>query len=211
MGLSSQKGQEEDSEVQNRVAFLSKVTKLVRDISLNQMKQYVGNEQVSLADYDLNRELNYDHWIIGIVIKSNVINITFRVHFSSMVARKFAQEGLKIKADEITPLISQDYIQEYTNLTVGSIKRHLLEGGLSGRDFDMNSQVPYAAPSYDQIDIKGELENGKIQDCWMLSLSCGDFICASKVHVINWEEVFKLEDLNVSVFSVSEDGDIEFF
>ena len=184
---------------------------LVRTAALGNFTRYMRRENPQIKEITASEPLAFDHWIMLILVKSKVLNVSFQTHFTSPVARKLAATGLNLPEKQLTYKICHDFMQEFCNLTAGSIKKHLLDTCLRADSFDMTVQVPEKVPAYDEVNLFKDLKKNKLHDCFGIEFSAGDEItCATHVKIFDYEALSAIKQLDISVLTVDDEGQVEF-
>lgn len=182
----------------------------IRIIAKNELINYANIEDITLKEINDNEELVHDHWIVGILMKTQVINVTFRVHFSSRSARALAAAGMGITKEKLNAKLTHDFIKEYCNRAIGSIKRMFLEGGMNPKENVMDTEVPVEEPSFDETNLKKDIHENNIDDAWLFIYAEGDIACETKLMISDWGKAKSLKNLEVATVALDDDGDIDF-
>lgn len=183
---------------------------LIRNSSKTTLEEKIKNLKIDLQEAEDKSLLKYDHWISNIKIKASIIQIVFRVHFFTKDAKVLCKDSLGKSNPEITHKIAHDFIQEYSNLTSGTIERGLVNSGIDLEKFDLAVHLPEKSPSYDEVNLDKELKSNKFADCWKLSFNSGDIFCVSEILISDFDALSKLKEIGATTLSVTDSGDVEF-
>jgi hypothetical protein len=152
-----------------------------------------------------------DHWQALIWAKSKVVNIAFAAHYSEATARHLASVGLEFYRGELSMTACQQFMQEYCNLTIGTLKQHLLESCVRAEDFIPGAQTPRLTHLDGEVDFAGEVKAQNISAFWVIRFGSEHIICTSKLEILDPAPLANLKPLNTSLLSVNTGGGIEFF
>ena len=143
-----------------------------------------------------NSDMSFDHWISEIRLCFPVIEISFRTHFTSRIARLFAKAML---GDEqpIDVLVCHSFMTEYCNLTAGGLK-NLISDVVNEYETPGDLGLPERKPSFDQVRLPDADASQNL--AWKYNTSEGPLVCVASVF-IHEEDLGRLHGLTSASFA----------
>ncbi len=162
--------------------------------------QSVATERLGSLRSDPSRvieaDMSFDHWISDIRLCFPSIEISFRAHFTSRIARLFAEEMLG-DDEPIDVLVCHSFMTEYCNLTAGGLK-NLISDVVAEVETSGDLGLPERKPSFDQVTLPDA--DARQSLAWKYETVEGPLVCVASV-VINEDELLRLQGLSLIGFA----------
>jgi len=181
---------------------------IARDSARRGLQVSLHSTPFTEAELPPDKDLSFDHWVTAIMLSSKVFKLSFSARFTSKSARALVAHALGQEPDQVKPAVAHDNMGEFCNLTVGYIKKFLIQANSALGDSAMST--PKSNPSF---DLGGEeVRNlGTYGDKWLLQFDGHEFLCAINMDVSDWTVLGDLQEAEIDQLSVSDGGDIDFF
>lgn len=179
---------------------LDKIKLLVRTTSCSALEAMSQKSGVTVQDVPADQKI-LGHWMSLISISGDQLHITFKVQFSIMMARAYAESVLKTDTQEISNSHSKDFIREFCNLLAGNIKNKLAENNIV-----VGISLPLLCRGFDDLFFSEIGATGQGLDRWKLRHQNSEIFCISDTEVIS---SFNLDE-NFNTASTAS-GEVEFF
>ena len=145
---------------------------VVREITTERLNSY-GPGVASAPQEVAEEDMSYDHWIGEITLCFPSIEIAFRSHFSSKVARVFAVAMLGDE-EPVAPLVCHSFMTELCNLTAGALKNVICDVITEAED-DGDLGLPERKPSFDLASLN--VEPGTSSSSWKYEVDGMPLVC----------------------------------
>lgn len=204
------KQRDQESVGVRRTSLTNSFFELAKKSSVDRLAYLAEKDPPRIVTMSKDADYSFDHWICSICIQSKQVRVLFRCHYTSSVARQLAATATKkLKPQHLHPLTARDFIQEYCNLVLGSIKSglsHVKTVEIERKNGTHPVMVSSVEPSYDIVDFTGDDDTEQV---WRLSWDGGksELVCVAKIEIFQPLE-FSEED--TQQINVNESGQIEF-
>ena len=144
----------------------------------------------------LDGDMRFDHWISEIRLCFPSIEVSFRAHFTSRIARLFAKAMLG-DDQPIDVLVCHSFMTEYCNLTAGGLK-NLISDVVAEVETPGDLGLPERKPSFDQVTLPDA--NARQSIAWKYETEEGPLVCIASV-VINEDDLMRSQGLSLEGFA----------
>jgi len=141
-------------------------------------------------------DMSFDHWISEIRLCFPSIEVSFRAHFTSRIARLFAKAMLG-DDQPIDVLVCHSFMTEYCNLTAGGLK-NLISDVVAEVEAPGDLGLPERKPSFDQVTLPDA--NARQSIAWKYETEEGPLVCIASV-VINEDDLMRSQGLSIEGFA----------
>jgi len=141
-------------------------------------------------------DMSFDHWISEIRLYFPGIDISFRTHFTSRIARLFAQAMLG-EEQPIDVMVCHSFMTEYCNLTAGGLK-NLISDVVAESEESGKLGLPERKPSFDEVTLPDA--DAKQRLAWKYETDAGPLVCVGSV-AIDEGELMRIHGLSLRGFA----------
>lgn len=145
---------------------------VVQEITTERLNSY-GPGVASAPREVAEEDMSHDHWIGEITLCFPSVEISFRSHFSSKIARVFAVAMLGDE-EPVTPLVCHSFMTELCNLTAGALKNVICDVITEAED-DGDLGLPERKPSFDMASLN--VEPGTTSSSWKYDVEGMALVC----------------------------------
>ena len=149
--------------------------------------------------------------MVKIIIESEDLVFTFRIHYQVDDAKEFAASKASLKNKTISTFLCHDFIREYCNLTAGAVKIWLQSNySAMNESGDLTVNLPNQKPALaEQVPTRLD-EVQEIYDRWHFILGSSRVLCSWQVDIHDWTGVTNLLLNAVSLDDQDDAGELEF-
>ncbi len=187
--------------------YKNKIGKIVRQVTLSRMHQYLDNESFNLAELDEETPQGYvfANSMSVIVIAGKSLRIILKAHFNHKDSKPIARQ--LFGTEDIDDLRSFDVMKEYCNLAAGFLKKICIE-----QDIPVGISLPIVTLGFNEVfSGPGGLEQKTVfEDAWRLTSEQSNIVCSCLVDVFEPETVGNLMDFELTETEEDNDSDYEF-
>jgi hypothetical protein len=161
---------------------------LVRNASRSRLKLISKKESIILEEIQGDPKV-YAHWMAIILIASRDVRITFKSHYMTPMAKRFAENAYSISTDQITTSQATDFLKEFCNLTAGYIKIALDKASIKA-----GISLPLVTRGFDEVFFPKVAGHYSIIDQWRLSEHSAIIDCSSVIEIYSEMQLKDISD-----------------
>jgi len=176
-----------------------------------QLKSFCKIPAVSVETGVSVEDVQFEHWIILILVDLPAVKIQFRVHFASAVARSLTAGILNKSIEQVNAPTCHSVISEYCNLTGVSFKNHFTNS--------LRECISQKAVSFYAIPEK-RMSRNLVQSSptlWKMVWPEGSLYCSSTISIDKeeFQNLFTCDQVTIAKairnINVADEEHIQFF
>lgn len=166
----------------------------IRNLSLKRLRAQARNEQIKIVDpID---SLVPAHWMAVALASGPHVRLTFKSYFMTADARVLGKDSFSTQIDSTK---AQDFLKEFNNLVVGSMKVYLEQS-----EIQVGASIPVGTRGFDEVFFPIPDESAVFADKWRLEGAGAGIDCCAIFEVLKPFEIKSSVDSDTS-------GEVEFF
>ncbi len=172
----------------------STLKQAIRGLSLKRLRVQSRRDEIALVESP--NSLVPAHWMAVALASGVHLRLTFKSYFMTADARILAKESFATKIDSTK---AQDFLKEFNNLVVGSMKVYLEQSQIP-----VGASIPVGTRGFDEVFFPVPSESTGFVDKWRLEGAGAAIDCCAIF------EIFKTFEITSSIDN-DNSGEIEFF
>lgn len=176
-------------------AMLDLMLSVIKELATDRLFSFGVDESAEPKDAS-DTDMTYDHWIGEIHLCYPSIEVAFRSHFSSKIARMFAHAMLG--ADEHVDIETcHSFMTEFCNLTAGAFK-NVIADVVNEEEAPGDLGLPNRRPSFDEVQLATAARGRSMS--WKYEIAGEELVCWASLS-INGDELWRLHGLSLDVLA----------